>query len=129
MGLRAFMIRPNLTGLIVSTNNDIADNMIVDNPTGIYLIRQPGNTFKGNTITGSTIAAIDLDPAPLGTSGNVIKENLLERGGVGIRFSTGWTGNTILGNTIQLNTCAFQGPSANNTLQGNALIGNVTDFC
>lgn len=125
---RAFMLRPNVAG-VVSTNNDIVENILIDNPTGIYLIRQPGNTFVGNTISGSSVAAIDLDPAPLGASGNVFKGNLLETSGAGIRFAAGWTGNTILGNTIQLNTCAFQGPSAGNTLQGNTLTGNAADFC
>jgi parallel beta-helix repeat protein len=125
---RAFMLRPNTAG-VVSTNNDIVENTLIDNPTGIYLIRQPGNTFIGNSISGSSVAAIDLDPAPLGASGNVFKGNLLETSGAGIRFADGWTGNTIHGNTIRLNTCAFQGPSAGNTLQGNTLTGNAADFC
>ena len=128
-GARAFMLRPNLAGTVVSTNNDIIENLLIDNPTGIYLIRQPGNTIKGNTISGSNVAAIDLDPAPLGASGNLIKGNLLTNGGAGIRFGLGWTANTILGNTIQANICGFQGPSAGNTLQGNVLVGNTTDFC
>ncbi len=128
-GLRAFMIRPDLSGAVVSTNNDIVENLLIDNPTGIFLIRQPGNTIKGNTITGSSIAAIDLDPAPLGASGTVIKGNLLMASGAGIRFGAGWTGNTILGNTLQENICGFQGPSAGNTLQGNLFVGNTTDIC
>ncbi len=126
---RAIMIRPNFTGTVVSTNNDVVDNLLIDNPTGIYLIRQPGNTFKGNTISGSTVAAIDMDPAPLGASGNVIKDNWLTSGGAGIRFAAGWTGNTILGNVVQANVCGFQGPSSGNTLQGNTFIANISDFC
>ncbi|HSL70995.1 MAG TPA: NosD domain-containing protein [Longimicrobiales bacterium] len=127
-GLRAIMLRPNLAG-VFSTNNDVVDNLFIDNPTGIFLIAQPGNTFKGNTISGSTVAAIDLAPAPLGASGNLIKGNLLVSSATGIRFAAGWTDNTILGNTIQANTCAFQGPSSGNTLQGNTLTANATDFC
>jgi parallel beta-helix repeat protein len=123
---RAFMLRPNLAG-VVSTNNDVVDNLLVDNPTGIFLISQPGNTFKGNTISGSTVAAIDL-PSP-GATGNVIKGNLLTTSAVGIRFAAGWVGNTVLGNTLQANDCAFQGPTADNTLQGNTLTANTTDFC
>jgi parallel beta-helix repeat protein len=125
--LRAFMLRPNTAG-VTSTNNDVVDNLLIDNPTGIFLISQPGNTFKGNTISGSTVAAIDMTSPP-GASGNVIKGNLLTTSAVGIRFAAGWTGNTILGNTLQTNTCAFQGPSAGNTLQGNILTGNSTDSC
>jgi parallel beta-helix repeat protein len=124
---RAFMLRPNTAG-VVSTNNDVVDNLLIDNPTGIFLISQPGNTFKGNTISGSTVAAIDLSSLP-GASGNVIKGNLLTMSAVGIRFATGWVGNTVLGNTLQANTCAFQGPTADNTLQGNTLSANTADFC
>ncbi|MGH7612575.1 MAG: right-handed parallel beta-helix repeat-containing protein [Gemmatimonadales bacterium] len=124
---RAFMIRPNLARTVVSTNNDVVENLLIDNPTGIFIISQPGNTLKSNIISGSSVAAIDL-PAP-GASGNLIKDNLLTAGGAGIRFAAGWTGNTILGNTISANVCGIQGPSAGNTLQGNTLTGNTTDFC
>ena len=125
-GFRAFMIRPNLAG-VVSTNNDVVGNLLIDNPTGIFLINQPGNTIKGNTIAGSSVAAIDL--ASGGGSGNVIKGNLLTTSAAGIRFGTGWTDNTILGNTIQTNSCGIQGPSDGNTIQGNILSGNTVDFC
>ena len=126
--LRAFMIRSSIPGGgVVSTNNDVVDNLLVDNPTGIFLIAQPGNTFKGNTISGSTVAAIDLGFG--GASGNVIKDNLLMMSGAGIRFAAGWIDNAILGNTIQVNLCGFQGPTTGNTLQGNVLAGNTTDFC
>jgi parallel beta-helix repeat protein len=125
-GARVFMLRPNIFG-VVSTNNDVVGNLLFDNPTGIFLISQPGNTFKGNTISGSTVAAFDL--APGGASGNVIKDNVLGTSGAGIRFGAGWTGNTILGNTIQTNICGFQGETAGNTLKENTLIGNSADFC
>jgi parallel beta-helix repeat protein len=123
---RAFMIRPTLTE-IPSTNNDIVENQLIDNPTGIFLIRQPGNTIKENTISGASVAAIDLGFG--GASGNIIKGNLLSSSGAGIRFGAGWTDNTILGNAFVANVCAIQGPFAGNTLQGNVLSGNVTDFC
>ncbi len=125
--LRAFMIRPNIFG-VVSTSNDFVGNLLIDNPTGIFIISQPGNTFKGNTISGSTVAAIDMSWPP-GASGNLIKGNLLTMSAAGIRFAAGWTGNTILGNTFLTNICAFLGPVASNTLQGNTLTGNTTDFC
>lgn len=123
---RAFMLRPNIFG-VLSTNNEIVDNVLVDNPTGIFLISQPGNTFKGNTISGSSVAAIDL-PAP-GASGNVFKGNLLAANAAGFRFVVGWTDNTILGNTLDGNDCAFKGPTAGNALQGNTLSGNTIDYC
>jgi parallel beta-helix repeat protein len=124
---RAFMLRPNTAG-VVSSNNDVVDNLLVDNPTGIFLISQPGNTFKGNMISGATVAAFDLTSPP-GASDNLIKGNLLTTSAVGIKFGEGWSGNIVLGNTLQANTCAFQGPAANNTLQGNTLIANSADFC
>ncbi len=127
-GARAFMLRPNLAGEL-STNNEVVENLLSDNPTGILLVRQPGNTIKENTILGASVAAIDLAFAGIGASTNVIKGNLLMTSGAGIRFGDGGTGNTILGNTIQANICGFQGPSAGNTLQGNVLVGNTTDFC
>jgi parallel beta-helix repeat protein len=123
---RAFMIRPTLTE-IPSTDNDVVENQLVDNPTGIFLIRQPGNTIKGNTISGASIAAIDLGFG--GASGNIIKGNLLTSSGAGIRFGAGWTDNTILGNNFVANVCAIQGPFGGNILQGNVLSGNTTDFC
>ena len=124
---RAFMMRQNIFG-VVSTNNDFVDNLLIDNPTGIFVISQPGNTFKGNTISGSTVAAIDMTSPP-GASGNLIKGNLLTTSAAGIRFAAGWTGNTILDNTFLTNICAFLGPIAGNTLQENTLTANTTDFC
>jgi parallel beta-helix repeat protein len=124
---RAFMLRPNIFG-VLSTDNEIVENVLIDNPTGVFLISQPGNTFKGNTISGSTVAAIDMTFPP-GASGNVFKGNLLSANAAGFRFAAGWTDNTILGNTLDGNSCAFQGPTAGNTLQGNTLSGNTTDFC
>jgi parallel beta-helix repeat protein len=125
---RAFMVRPTISG-ILSTNNEIVDNVLLDNPTGLFLIRQPGNTIKGNTISGSSIAAINLDPAPAGASDTEIKGNLITTSGVGIKIGAGWTGNTIRGNTIQTSVCAIQGSTAGNTLKGNILAGNTADFC
>ena len=125
--VRAFMFRPNLAG-IPSTDNDVVDNELTGNPTGILLIAQPGNTFKGNTISGSTVAAIDMTSPP-GAADNVIKGNLLSTSAVGIRLAAGWTGNTILGNTFESNTCALQGPTVGNTVRGNTFASNTTGFC
>ena len=125
--VRAFMFRPNLVGA-PSTENDVVDNELADNPTGILLIAQPGNTFKGNTISGSTVAAIDMTSPP-GAGDNVIKGNLLTTSAVGIRLAAGWTGNTILGNTFESNVCALQGPTAGNTVLGNTFSTNTTGFC
>ena len=50
-----FMLRPNLTCSVLSTDNDVKDNVLINNPTGIFVISQPGNTFKGNTISATPI--------------------------------------------------------------------------
>jgi nitrous oxidase accessory protein NosD len=125
---RAFMIRPTLSG-ILSTQNEIVENIIADSPTGLFVIRQPGNTIKGNTISGASLAAINLDPAPAGASEAMIKGNLITTSGVGIQIGAGWTGNTIRGNTIQTSICAIKGAITGNALQGNSLSGNTADFC
>ena len=83
--------------------------------------------IKANTITGSTVAALDLTGG--GASGNVFKNNLLASSAAGIKFGAGWTGNTFLDNTMQSNTCGTQGTSANNTFIENLFVGNTTDVC
>jgi parallel beta-helix repeat protein len=126
--MRAFMIRPNLVGGL-STGNVIIGNVVTDTPTGIYLIRQPGNTIQNNTVIGSRIAAIDLAEGAGGVSDNIVRANHLVGGGVGIRFATGWTGNTFVGNRIEANACGTKGETTGNTLNGNVFFGNWTDFC
>jgi parallel beta-helix repeat protein len=126
--MRGFMIRPNMAGGL-STDNVIFGNVVSDTPTGIYLIRQPDNTIQSNTISGSTIAAIDLAEGAGGVSGNTIRANHLIGSGAGIRFTVGWTDNTVVGNRIESNACGTKGSTAGNTLNGNVLSGNDTDAC
>ena len=123
--LRGIMIRPSGSGAL-STDNDIKDNILTNNASGILVFGQPGNSFKSNTITGSTTAALDL---LVGATGNEFKDNLLASSAVAIRFSTGWSGNVFKGNTIQENTCGTQGPGTANTFIDNTFSGNVTDIC
>ena len=124
--LRGFMIRPTGSGTI-STDNVVMDNVVTDNPSGILLFGQPGNTIKANTISGSIVAAIDLTGG--GASGNVVKDNLLTGNAAAIRFGAGWTGNTILANTIQANSCGIQGTSGGNLFKENILSTNTADSC
>ena len=67
---RGIMIRPSSSG--ISTDNVVVENLLTDNPSGILVFEQSGNTLKGNTISGSSVAAIDL--VSVGGSDNVIKE-------------------------------------------------------
>lgn len=123
---RGIMLRPTASG-VISTNNQVVANELADNPSGILVFGQPGNTLKENTITRSTVGAIDLTGG--GAAGNVIKGNLLTASAAGIKFGSGWTGNAIIGNTIQGNACGFQGPGAANTYKDNVLVGNTVDVC
>jgi parallel beta-helix repeat protein len=123
---RGFMIRPTGSGTI-STDNVVMDNAVTDNPTGILLFGQPGNTIKANTISGSSVAGIDLTGG--GASGNIVKDNLLTGNAVAVRFGIGWTGNTILANAIQANSCGIQGTSADNLFKENIFSTNTADWC
>lgn len=125
---RAFMLRPNLTGGL-STNNVVIGNLVIDTPTGIYLIRQPGNTIQNNTVIGATIAGIDLFEGAGEVSGNIIRANHLTGGGAGIRFTAGWIDNTFVGNRIEENACGTKGSTAGNTFHGNVYSGNASDAC
>jgi parallel beta-helix repeat protein len=124
--LRGFMLRPTNSGL-QSTGNLVQENVLWDNPSGILVFGQPGNTFKENRISQSTFAAFDLTGG--GASGNLIKENVLETSAAGIRFGPGWSGNTIKENRLLRNTCAVQGTSTGNTLRENILAGNTFNVC
>jgi parallel beta-helix repeat protein len=122
------MLRPNLTGG-QSTDNVVIGNIVIGTPTGIYLIRQPGNAILENTVIGATVAGVDLAEGSGQVSGTIVRANHLVGGGAGIRFSAGWVDNTIVGNRIEANLCAMQGPSSGNTLNGNVLSGNAVDTC
>jgi parallel beta-helix repeat protein len=125
--LRGIMLRPTAGG-IVSTDNMVVSNLLTDNPSGILVFGQSGNTLKGNTIVGSSVGALDLTGG--GGTNNEIKENELSSSAAGIKFGPGWsTGNFIIGNTIQTNTCGTSGSGASNTFKDNIFSANGTDIC
>ena len=124
--LRGIMLRPTASG-VPSTNNVVVGNTLTDNPSGILIFGQSGNTLKENTISGSTVGAFDLTGG--GGSANEIKGNVLSSSAAGIKFGAGWNGNFIIGNTIQSNTCGLAGPSALNTYKDNVFTSNSTDIC
>jgi len=123
---RGFMIRPTGSGTI-STDNVVMDNVVTNNPTGILLFGQPGNTIKANTISGSNVAGIDLTGG--GGSGTIIKANLLTGNAAAIRFGIGWTDNTILANRIRANSCGIAGTTADNLFKENLFSTNTADWC
>ena len=124
--LRGIMIRPTGSGAL-STDNFVVENVLSDNPSGILLFGQPGNTFTANRISGSSVAAIDLTGG--GASGNVMRGNRLSESAAGIKFGPGWIGNDFFGNTIAENVCGTQGNTTGNTLQGNNFLRNSADTC
>ena len=124
--LRGLMLRPNSSG-VLSTQNLVVENTLSDNPSGILLFGQPGNIFKENLISGSTVAGFDLTGG--GASGNQMKENVLTSNAAAIKFGPGWTGNRFVENAIQLNTCGVQGPADGNTFKENVFTGNTLTSC
>jgi parallel beta-helix repeat protein len=124
---RGIMLRPTASG-IISTQNLVTQNVLTANPSGILIFGQPGNTLQGNIISKSTLAGINLTGP--GSSGNVVRENLLIGNAAGILFSTaGWTGNTFASNLFWTNTCGIQGSPAGNTVGQNRFFRNGSDFC
>jgi parallel beta-helix repeat protein len=124
--LRGIMIRPNASG-VISTQNLVVENLLTANPSGILLFAQPGNILKENMIAESIVAGIDLTGG--GASGNVMKENILTANAAGIKFGPGWTGNRIIENSIQMNTCGVQGTTNGNTFEENVFSANDSDSC
>jgi nitrous oxidase accessory protein NosD len=124
--LRGIMIRPTGAGAL-STDNRVVENVLVDNPSGILLFGQPGNTFIANHISGSSVAALDLTGG--GAAGNVFHGNRLSESAAGIKFGPGWSGNEFFGNTLAENVCGTQGSTSGNTLQGNNFKSNGADSC
>jgi parallel beta-helix repeat protein len=124
--LRGIMIRPTGAGAL-STDNFVVENVLLDNPSGILLFGQPGNTLTANKISGSSVAAIDLTGG--GASGNVVRGNRLSEGATGIKLGPGWIGNEFFGNAIAGNVCGTQGNTTGNTLQGNNFLRNIADTC
>jgi parallel beta-helix repeat protein len=124
--LRGIMLRPTNSG-VISTRNQVVENVLRENPSGILVFGQPGNTLKENWITASSFAAIDLTGG--GATGNMIKENMLTTSAVGIFFGPGWTGNAVVENQLVQNTCAMQGAIVGNAIAENEFIGNGADFC
>ena len=102
-----------------------------DNPVGILLFGQPGNSFSQNRISGSSQAGILLTgPDAGGASGNQFKENALTNNAVGLHFAvTGWIGNMFSDNRLTSNNCGASGLTIGNGFTGNVFQGNVSDAC
>jgi parallel beta-helix repeat protein len=124
--LRGIMIRPSLSG-VVSTDNLVTANVLIDNPSGILVFGQPGNELTENLISGSTVAAIDLTGP--GASFNLVQGNLLAFGAAGIKFTPGWTNNWIIENLVLRNSCGLQGPADGNTVEKNVFWANAAKAC
>lgn len=124
------MLRPG--AIRNSTQNLVKENTLSDNTNGVILVETPsGNVFKENIISGSSNAGIALNG---GVSRNVIKENALGGNATGILFNLGSTGllptsNTVVENSITMNTCGVKGPAGDNSFKENLFEGNVADTC
>jgi parallel beta-helix repeat protein len=122
--IRAIMLRAN------SRDNDIKDNTFTGNRVGILVFGGIENTLKGNTISGSSLAGIRFNVI---AAGNVVKDNLVQSNAIGIDFLVTPTGssvgNEIKDNTIALNVCGLNGPTAGNVFKDNSFEGNTTETC
>jgi parallel beta-helix repeat protein len=123
--IRGIMVRPSTTR--ISTRNLIVENALTDNPVGILLFGQPGNTIKENLITGSSLAGVLLTGG--GAAGNVFKENSISGSAAAIQFGPAWVGNSFIENSLTDNTCGLQGVTTGNLFRENTLANNIADTC
>ena len=85
---------------------------------------------RGNLVSASILAGIRINI--LGT-GNLIVKNFVMSNPAGIEFLVSGTqsavGNTVVRNTIELNTCGLKGPVGGNTVEKNRFKENGADSC
>ena len=109
-----------------SEYNDIFENNITDNRGGIYLYSETNderNNIFGNEIARNDDFGLWLDySSKNNVYDNEIRENTLYGG---IRLRGSW-GNSIFGNTIELNECGIEFTrSSYCTIHHNSFIGNT----
>ena len=118
------MIRGN------STDHVITGNTLTGNRVGILVFGGVDTTVRGNLVSASTLAGIRINI--LGT-GNLIVKNFVMSNPAGIEFLVSGTqsavGNTVVRNTIELNTCGLKGPVGGNTVEKNRFKENGADSC
>ena len=121
---RGIMIRGN------STDHVITGNTLTGNRVGILVFGGVDTTVRGNLVSASTLAGIRINI--LGT-GNLIVKNFVMSNPAGIEFLVSGTqsavGNTVVRNTIELNTCGLKGPVGGNTVEKNRFKENGADSC
>ena len=114
--LRGIMIRPNSSGG-QSTQNLVTENILIDNPSGILVFGQPGNTEREHHRWKHSRGHRSHRPRSVGKSRE--REHAhrwRRRDQVRARL---WTGNRIIENRIELNTCcAIRAPGGWQHLQG-----------
>jgi len=111
--------------LIVSSNNTISENNIINNYNGIYLDSSSDN----NSIIGNNITANDGYGILIWrSSDNRLAGNIVTNNGDGIRLYSSFD-NGISDNNITNNGCGIQlSESSNNTLADNIMVGNGYNF-
>jgi parallel beta-helix repeat protein len=119
------MVRPSSTR--ISTRNRIVENTLTDNPVGILLFGQPGNTILENTVTGSGTAGILLTGG--GATGNVFRENAVSTSAAAVQFGPGCVDNKFIENLFIANTCGLQGTTDGNLFRENVFANNTADAC
>jgi parallel beta-helix repeat protein len=122
---RGIMLRGDAVG------NTVKENAFSGNNVGILLFQPAGTLVKENVVSGNRTAGIRVR---FTATGNVIRENEVVSNPAGIEFllsPTGLpaTGNSLIENTMETNTCGVKGPTSGNTLKENVFQGNGTDTC
>jgi nitrous oxidase accessory protein NosD len=123
--LRGVMVRPSSARQ--STRNLIAENVLIENASGVLVFGQPLNVVRENLISKSGRAALHLTGG--GASGNLFSENHLTENAAGIEFGPGWVGNTLVENRIEANSCGTTGATDGNTFRENVFTANLVDEC
>src|SRR5688500_7867063 len=113
-----------------STENEIKENTFAGNRVGILLFGAVDTTEKDNLVANSLVAGIRINVV---ATGNDVKANTVSANPAGIEFLRSGpqtpTGNTLVENTIVLNTCGIKGATEGNTIKEQDFGGNGTDVC
>lgn len=102
----------------VATDNQILANTFTSNPQGVYLYaRADRNVIANNTITGSTVNGIYIK-----SGGNIVRDNVIQNGVVGIAIVDG----TDPANPLPAKAKPpLDPPGHNNIVVGSTISGNT----
>ncbi len=111
-------------------DNVVKENTFTGNRVGVLLFGAVDTTVKENIVSDSVLAGIRINVL---ATGNLVMENEARSNPAGIDFLVTPTGsargNSVVENTLAVNTCGLKGPTSGNTLRENVFDGNGADSC